>query len=256
MESRHEFKLADFGISQYDAGSIQKIEGTPEYMRLYTESHKFNPNIILNAFAKLYFLHIFTFSIQHPKVLLRQHAVDSATDLWSFAITLLHCCNGKLPFQVKGGRKSMAFFDYLHFSFWITFLLTHHEDFYQKTSNRRSWLDAGINEACYGISVIPVQRDCFSVPCAFSLGLLNARSAKTQDANVDKPVEIHNLNVDRKLQALVITETWLREGNLHSVALVIDSHGLKQHVETPTHQNGHLLDLVISRVSGVKGMGN
>ncbi|ELT89793.1 hypothetical protein CAPTEDRAFT_191633 [Capitella teleta] len=46
----------------------------------------------------------------HPKVLLRQHAVDSATDLWSFAITVLHCCNGKLPFQVKGGRKSMAFF--------------------------------------------------------------------------------------------------------------------------------------------------
>ncbi|ELT89790.1 hypothetical protein CAPTEDRAFT_191630 [Capitella teleta] len=75
---RHEFKLADFGISQYDAGSMQKTEGTPEYM--------------------------------HPKVLQRQHAVDSATDLWSFAITLLHCCNGKLPFQVKGGRTNLALF--------------------------------------------------------------------------------------------------------------------------------------------------
>ncbi|ELT90482.1 hypothetical protein CAPTEDRAFT_196427 [Capitella teleta] len=73
---RHEFKLTDFGISQYVTESKQTLEGTPEYM--------------------------------HPKVLLRQHAVDSATDLWSFAITLLHCCHGKLPFQVKGGRTNLA----------------------------------------------------------------------------------------------------------------------------------------------------
>ena len=51
------------------------------------------------------------------------------------------------------------------------------------------------------------------------MGLLNARSAKQQDAKIDKPAEIHNLIVDKKLHALVITETWLRPGNLDCVAL-------------------------------------
>ncbi|ELU10995.1 hypothetical protein CAPTEDRAFT_203092 [Capitella teleta] len=53
----------------------------------------------------------------------------------------------------------------------------------------------------------------------FTIGLLNARSAKQNDQNADKPREIYDLIVDRGLDSLVITETWLREGNVDNIAV-------------------------------------
>jgi hypothetical protein len=58
----------------------------------------------------------------------------------------------------------------------------------------------------------PRQRD-------FCMGLLNARSAKQQDAKVDKPSEIRDLIVDKGFHVLVLTETWFRPGSLDSVVM-------------------------------------
>ncbi|ELT91073.1 hypothetical protein CAPTEDRAFT_206174 [Capitella teleta] len=51
------------------------------------------------------------------------------------------------------------------------------------------------------------------------VGLLNTRSAKQQDAAADKPAEIHDLVEDKRIDALVITESWLRDGEHDRIAL-------------------------------------
>lgn len=58
-------------------------------------------------------------------------------------------------------------------------------------------------------------------PCGVSkskVALLNARSAKQQNATANKPAEIHDLIIDNALDLLVITETWLSGDGTDTIA--------------------------------------
>jgi hypothetical protein len=77
------------------------------------------------------------------------------------------------------------------------------------------------------------------------MGLLNARSAKQQDSTTDKPAEIHDLIVSMGLHALVVTETWLRDGNTDCIALgEMTPAGYKLQHQSRTNRRGGGLALI------------
>ncbi|ELU14530.1 hypothetical protein CAPTEDRAFT_199482 [Capitella teleta] len=80
----------------------------------------------------------------------------------------------------------------------------------------------------------------------FIIGLLNARSAKQNDQNDDKPREIHDLIVDRGLDSLVITETWLREGDVDNIGVWdMTPNGFScKHIPRSTPKSGGGLALI------------
>ena len=74
----------------------------------------------------------------------------------------------------------------------------------------------------------------------FTLGLLNARSAKQQDSSADTPAEIHDLIVDNKVDLLLVTETWFREGDYDRLAIgdMTPSGYSLQHLPRPPKRGG------------------
>ena len=55
--------------------------------------------------------------------------------------------------------------------------------------------------------------------CNITIGLLNARSMLTRNSDINEPIAIHELVIDKKYDLLAITETWLRtKGDEASIA--------------------------------------
>ena len=52
-----------------------------------------------------------------------------------------------------------------------------------------------------------------------TMGLLNARSARQQDQINNKPMEIHDLIIDKNLDIMILTETWFKDNCLDRVAM-------------------------------------
>ena len=101
------------------------------------------------------------------------------------------------------------------------------------------------------INRLPLSREKLRLNCA----LWNARSLSGKTASLS------TLIVEQRLDIVFLTETWLKCQNdpvildlLTSVTGFVFHHrprtqrNLKQHVSHPTHDKGHALDLVISRI--------
>ena len=104
-----------------------------------------------------------------------------------------------------------------------------------------SQIARGVN----GSNLIHIHQECWDLPVnkhLFNIGLINARSAKQQDMNADKPTEIHDLIIDQNLDVLVITETWFKGNDLDQACIdAITPNGYDlQHVPRPNKHGGGL----------------
>jgi hypothetical protein len=92
-----------------------------------------------------------------------------------------------------------------------------------------------------------------------SVGLLNARSAKQQDRVSNTPIEIHDLIIDKSIDILILTETWLRDDCRDQVAIgEMTPPGYSiQHSPRPNRRGGglaiiHRSDLETDTIKPIK----